>query len=201
MRRPPPKAGQWEDHYTRQAKKDRFPARSVYKLQEIQRRYRLVGKGDKILDLGCFPGSWLLYAADLVGRSGKVVGVDLKTPTVGLPSHVRVLTGDILTIADRVSAEAGRDFNGVLSDMAPATTGIKHVDSARSYNLSEAALALAGDVLAPGGFFVCKIFQGADFKVFTETVRSGFRQCMIFKPKSSRKASKEIYIIGKDKKA
>ena len=96
MRRPPKKSGQWEDHYTRQAKKARFPARSVYKLQEIQRRYRVIGKGDRVLDLGCSPGSWLMYAAKLVGSGGQVVGVDLKPVKSTLPSNVRVLTGGLI---------------------------------------------------------------------------------------------------------
>ena len=193
------KAGRWDDHYTRKAKQERFPARSVYKLQEIQRRYRLIRKGDTLLDLGCYPGSWLLYAAELAGKTGKVVGIDLKPVTIELPKNVRVLTGDIFALDETLSEAAGRDFNGVISDMAPATTGIKHVDSARSHALCEAALSAASTVLAPGGFFVCKIFQGAEFKAFTETVAARFREHTIFKPKSSRKASKEIYVIAKDK--
>ena len=160
----------------------------------------MIRKGDRILDLGCYPGSWLLYTADLVGNTGEVVGLDLKAVTVKLPPQVRVVTGDILAPNGDGPASTGRDFNGVLSDMAPATTGIKHVDSARSHLLCEAALSLAWDVLRPGGFFICKIFQGSDFKAFTEAVRHHFRKHSIFKPKSSRKASKEIYIIGMDKK-
>jgi len=196
MRRSPRKSGSWEDHYTRKAKKDRFPARSVYKLEEIQRRYRLIRRGHSILDLGCFPGSWLLYAAGLVGETGRVVGIDLKKVTVNMPPQVEILTGDILAREGGMPASGGRDFEGVLSDMAPATTGIKHVDSARSYLLCEAALSIALDVLVPGGFFVCKIFHGMDFKAFTDSVRTEFQKHSIFKPKSSRKNSKEIYIIG-----
>ena len=200
MRRSPRKSGSWEDHYTKKAKKDKFPARSVYKLEEIQSRYRLIRRGNRILDLGCFPGSWLLYAAGIVGETGRVVGIDLKKVTVNMPPQVKVLTGDILADDGGVPAATGRDFEGVLSDMAPATTGIKHVDSARSYLLCEAALTIALDVLAPGGFFVCKIFQGMDFKAFTDAVRAEFQKNSIFKPKSSRKNSKEIYIVGINKK-
>jgi 23S rRNA (uridine2552-2'-O)-methyltransferase len=90
----------------------------------------------------------------------------------------------------------GNDFNVVLSDMAPATTGHKAVDAARSAGLCEAALAIAQSVLLPGGSFVCKIFQGPDFNQFLDSVRTGFKSQKIFKPRSSRKASKEIYIIG-----
>jgi 23S rRNA (uridine2552-2'-O)-methyltransferase len=196
MRRPRRKSGSWEDHYTRKAKKANFPARSVYKLEEIQKRYRLIRRGDRILDLGCFPGSWLLYAAELVGAKGRVVGIDLKTVAVKMPPQVDVFTGDITSVEGRAPATADRNFSGVLSDMAPATTGIKHVDSARSYHLCESALSIARDVLLPGGFFVCKIFQGMDFRDFSDSVKAEFNRHSVFKPKSSRKNSKEIYIIG-----
>ena len=88
----------------------------------------------------------------------------------------------------------------VISDMAPATTGSKHVDSARSFQLCQAALLTAQKVLRPGGSFVCKIFQGEDFKEFSEAIKNAFNTCKIFKPQSSRKASREIFLIAKGKK-
>ncbi|QTA85876.1 RlmE family RNA methyltransferase [Desulfonema magnum] len=188
------KRNQWEDHYSRKAKKEKFPARSVYKLQEIQRRNNLIRKGDKVLDLGCFPGSWLLYAAEVTGKKGEVVGIDLKPVSVQVPAHVSVYTGDALS--EEIQSVIGNNFNVVMSDMAPATTGIKHVDTARSFNLCEAALSIAQNVLRPGGSFVCKIFQGDGFKEFSDSVKAAFKKHKIFKPQSSRKASKEIYIIG-----
>ena len=188
---------QWQDHYTRRAKKERFPARSVYKLQEIQQKHQLIKKGNKVLDLGCAPGSWLLYAAKLTGNKGRVVGIDLKSVTGQVPAHAQMINADVFTL----DAESlGNDFNVVLSDMAPATTGHKDVDAARSYNLCETALSIAQSVLLPGGSFVCKIFQGPDFKAFADVVRAGFNEQKIFKPRSSRKASKEIFVIGIGKK-
>lgn len=200
MKRGAAKHSRWEDHYSRRAKKERFPARSVFKLQEIQAKHHLIKKGDKVLDLGCAPGSWLIYAANLTGNKGQVVGIDLKPVTEKVPPHVRIYSGDILTLDDRFFESLGKDFNVVVSDMSPATTGNKHVDSARSYNLCKAALSIAQTMLIPGGSFVCKIFQGEDFKEFTDSVRSIFKSCKIFKPQASRKASKEIYIIGLEKK-
>ncbi|UCD88912.1 MAG: RlmE family RNA methyltransferase [Desulfobacterales bacterium] len=200
MKRANPKKSRWQDHYSRQAKKERFPARSVYKLKEIQKKYHLIKKGDHVLDLGCYPGSWLLYAADLTGNQGQVVGIDLEPVTLQLPPHVRVYTGDILTMEDTFFKSLGNHFNLVLSDMAPATTGNKHIDSARSYQLCQAALAIAHTVLIPGGSFVCKIFHGEDFTLFINSIKSSFTKHTIFKPKSSRKASKEIFIIGLGKK-
>jgi 23S rRNA (uridine2552-2'-O)-methyltransferase len=191
------KKKQWQDHYTRQAKKDHFPARSVYKLQEIQQKHQLIKKGHKVLDLGCAPGSWLLYAAKITGDRGRVVGIDLKPLTGRVPAHAEIIAADVFTL-DIKSLNTG--FNVVLSDMAPATTGHKDVDAARSYNLCETALGIAQSVLLPGGSFVCKIFQGPDFKEFTDIVKGDFKELKIFKPRSSRKASREIFVIGKGKK-
>lgn len=199
MNRSAKKQGKWNDHYSRRAKKERFPARSVYKLQEMQQKYNLIKKDDRILDLGCAPGSWLLYAAKLTGNKGHVAGIDLKPVTINIPSHVTIYTGDIFSF-DSFSESIGNEFNVVISDMAPSTTGIKNVDSARSFNLCQAALETAQKLLLPGGSFACKIFQGEDFKQFSDSVKSCFATCNIFKPKSSRKASKEIYIIAKGKK-
>ena len=187
----------WQDHYSQQAKKERFPARSVYKLEEIQKKHRLIKKGDTVLDLGCAPGSWLLYAAKLTGPKGRVIGVDLKPVTIQVSLHIKIISADVSTL-DIESLE--KDFNVVLSDMAPATTGHKAVDAARSYNLCETALKIAQSILLPGGSFVCKIFQGPDFNLFLDAVRAGFKGLKIFKPQSSRKASKEIYVIGLGKK-
>jgi len=183
----------WQDHYARQAKKDRYPARSVYKLEEIQQKHRLIRKGDKILDLGCSPGSWLLYAAKLTGEKGRVIGIDLKPVKIQAVPNIEIMTGDVFALD---AGSLGNDFNVVLSDMAPATTGHKAVDAARSAGLCEAALAIAQIVLLPGGSLVCKIFQGPDFNQFIDSVRSGFDKQKIFKPRSSRKSSKEIFIIG-----
>ncbi|MCP4372666.1 MAG: RlmE family RNA methyltransferase [Deltaproteobacteria bacterium] len=199
MNRSAKKQGKWNDHYSRKAKKERFPARSVYKLEEMQQKYHLIKKGDKIFDLGCSPGSWLLFAAKLTGNKGHVMGIDLKPVTINVPPHVTTYTGEIFSF-ESYSESIGNEFNVVLSDMAPSTTGIKNVDSARSFNLCQAALEIAQKVLLPGGSFVCKIFQGEDFKQFSDSVKESFATCNIFKPKSSRKASKEIYIIAKGKK-
>jgi 23S rRNA (uridine2552-2'-O)-methyltransferase len=193
MKRSTAKQKLWRDHYTQQAKKERFPARSIYKLEEIQKKHRLINKGDRVLDLGCAPGSWLLYAAKLTGPKGRVIGVDLKPVTIQVSSHIKIISADVFTLNIE---SLKKDFNVVLSDMAPATTGHKAVDAVRSYNLCETALKIAQSILLPGGSFVCKIFQGPDFSLFLDAVRAGFKGVKIFKPQSSRKASKEIYVIG-----
>jgi len=191
----------WQDHYTRRAKKENYAARSVYKLEEIQKKHRLIKKGGHVLDLGCAPGSWLQFAAEQTGAKGKVVGIDLQQVTIQLPDHVQVVTGDIDEVFRDQAQVLGSGFSVVLSDMAPATTGNKHADSVRSFVLCEIALEVATKVLRPGGHFVVKIFQGEDFKAFCDNVRKQFNKMHIFKPQSSRKGSKEIFIIGLNKKA
>ncbi|MEN8244527.1 MAG: RlmE family RNA methyltransferase [Thermodesulfobacteriota bacterium] len=198
MNRKGSKKNRWEDHYTRKARKDKYPARSVYKLQEIQKKFRVIKKGDRVLDLGCAPGSWLMYAAELTGPKGEVVGIDQKPVAIQTPEHVKVFTGDALDELDTVVGMLGRGYDAVISDMAPGTTGNKTVDAARSIGLCEAALNLAGELLKPGGVFLCKVFQSGEVKQFSEEVRKRFSQQKTFKPQSSRKASKEIFIIGMD---
>ena len=190
----------WDDHYSRKAKKEDYPARSVYKLQEIQSKFTLIKKNDRVLDLGCSPGSWLLYAAELTGPGGRVCGIDLKQTSIPLPSHARAVAGDTLEPGEQVTEILKTGYHVVLSDMAPATTGMKDVDAARSFELSSMALAVAENVLEKGGSFVCKIFQGEDMETFVENVRSVFEKHKLFKPESCRKQSKEIYIIGLNKK-
>ncbi|MDA8139446.1 MAG: RlmE family RNA methyltransferase [Desulfobacteraceae bacterium] len=194
------KANQWQDHYTRRAQKENYPARSVYKLAEIQQKHRIIAKGDRVLDLGCAPGSWLKYAAEQTGPGGTVLGVDLTPVTERLPSNVRTLVGDIHQLRANAAEAIGQGFQVVLSDMAPSTTGDRFGDGVRSFELCQAALAVADELLQPGGRFVCKIFQSEDFKAFCDQVKSRFDRMHIFKPQSSRKASREIFIIGLGKK-
>jgi 23S rRNA (uridine2552-2'-O)-methyltransferase len=190
----------WEDHYSRKARKENFPARSVYKLKEIHAKFKVFKKGDKVIDLGCAPGSWLLYAAQVVGHKGQVIGIDQKPVKLSPPAQVKIITADIFDTGEPAIEGLGSDFNVVLSDMAPATTGIKDVDAARSFNLAAAAHALAQSALRPGGCLVCKIFQGPDFQDFQNRVKQCYKKVKIYKPQSTRKASKEIYIIAMGKK-
>jgi len=194
------KSPQWQDHYTRQAKKEHYPARSVYKLAEIQKKHRIIAKGDRVLDLGAAPGSWTKYAAEQTGTGGSVVGIDISPVDIALPAHATLMTQDVFALMASPDQVIGSDFQVVLSDMAPATTGDRFGDAARSHALCEAALAVADAVLQSGGRFVCKIFQGEDFKSFSDQVKARFDRMHIFKPQSSRKASREIFIIGLGKK-
>ena len=200
MRGQTSKANRWADHYTHKARQEGYAARSVYKLEEIQRRYRVIRAGDRVLDLGCAPGGWLQFAAAATGPRGRVLGIDLMPVKIALPDHVQTLVGDLEHPSASVAAVLTAGFDVVLSDMAPATTGNRSTDAARSFNLAAAALETARRCLKSGGSFVCKIFQSEDAGVFTDRVRAAFEETRLFKPQSSRKASKEIFVIGKGRK-
>ena len=187
--------GRQPDHLTRQAQAANFPARSVFKLEEIQKKHRILKQGDKVLDLGCSPGSWLLYASKIVGGRGHITGIDKQEVTIEVAANVTILTGDILEPPPELLSDKGL-IDTVLSDMAPNTIGNKATDAARSFILAEAALETARLMLKPGGNFVCKIFQGEDFKKFTDMVKGEFDKHKIFKPESCRRESRETYVLG-----
>jgi 23S rRNA (uridine2552-2'-O)-methyltransferase len=191
-----------QDHYFHKAKKQHYLARAVYKLEEIQKKYKILKAGDRVLDLGAAPGSWIQLASGVAGRSGLVVGIDLKPIEHAFPNHVVTLAGDIF---DREFIEAAlRDrlpFDVVLSDMAPATSGIKAADSARSALLFERALEIAGWALRPGGTFLAKIFHGSEFHRLLAEVKKQFGRTRAIRPQATRKQSREIYILAMNLKS
>ena len=184
------------DRFHQKAKKEGFLARAVYKLEELDDQFKLFKPGQRVLDLGCAPGSWLQYARSKVGDRGELVGLD-RAPLRGDVSGARIVVGDVLTIDVKQLLGDLPAFDVVLSDMAPDTTGIRSLDQARSEALFERALEIAVLTLAPGGNFVGKLFQGPDFKKLTEAVRARFAVQKTAKPASSRQISIEQYVVGK----
>jgi 23S rRNA (uridine2552-2'-O)-methyltransferase len=187
------------DHYFQRAKREGFAARSVYKLEELERRFRLLAPGRRVLDLGCAPGSWLQYAAQRVGPQGCVVGVDLQPVTVSLPAQASSLVADVFALEPAQLPAGAAPFDVILSDMAPATTGIRSADAARSAQLVLRALALAGPLLRPGGSLLVKVFQGAELPALREAFRQAFARVQIAKPKASRAESVEVYLLGQQR--
>ncbi|GAB6035455.1 RlmE family RNA methyltransferase [Fundidesulfovibrio butyratiphilus] len=186
------------DHYFKKAKQENYPARSVYKLKEMDKAFKLFAPGLKVLDLGAAPGSWTLYASQKVGPSGRVIALDLKATDTAFAPNVTFLVGDALQPDPERMAliEATQPFHLVISDMAPKTTGSRITDQARSLELVEQALALARSCLVHGGHFVAKVFQGPDVKPFLDAMRPDFAKVKTAKPKSSRSESFEIFIVG-----
>lgn len=189
------KPGNKPDPYTARAHKEGFAARSVYKLEEIDRRVRLTRPGLRVLDLGAAPGSWTQYLAHKVGPRGRVVAVDLTPLRVATPAQVTVVTLDVLA-APIANIMAHGPFDAVVSDMAPHTTGVREADAARCAELVERALAIADACLRKGGTFLAKLFQGDDFERIRAMLRARFEEVRVLKPEASRKESVEIYLTG-----
>jgi 23S rRNA (uridine2552-2'-O)-methyltransferase len=187
----------YQDHYFHRAKKENYLARAIYKLEEIQKKYNILKQGNRVLDLGAAPGSWMQLTSRIIGPRGLLVGVDLKPITHPFPKYVVAMERDIFdpAFAEELLSEYA-PFDVVLSDMAPATSGFKVADSARSELLFEQALSLARLTLKPQGHFLAKIFQGSEFHNLLQEVKKSFGWTKVAKPDASRKESKEIYILG-----
>ncbi|MGM0427475.1 MAG: SAM-dependent methyltransferase [Thermodesulfobacteriota bacterium] len=190
------KPNRWDDYYARKAREEKWLARSVYKLQEIDRKFKLIHNGDQVLDLGCYPGSWSQYSLRKVGPKGEVIGIDQNPPQHLLAPGFRFIQADVFTAdLEWFSAEISlRDV--VLSDLAPPTTGIRIRDESRSLVLARRALEIARALLKPKGRFLCKIFEGEDLAWFKQELSSDFRVIRSFRPKATRKKSREVYLVG-----
>ena len=192
----PGKGRRGRDGFQRRARREGYRARSAYKLQEIQRRSKLFRKGDTVLDLAAAPGGWSQVALEMVGPDGRVIGVDLAhmAPLEG----VELLRGDLRDtslqqrLANLVRATV------VISDMSPDLSGNYSVDQARSIELAELALAIASEHRARS--FAVKVFEGEDFQQYRAAVQAEFGSVRTLSPEASRKASSEVYLIGKRKR-
>jgi len=190
-----------KDFYFYKAKREHYLARSVYKLKEIDEKYHLLKKNDVVLDLGCCPGSWLQYCSKAIGSKGMILGIDVKELEHKLGNNVRFLKADVLNLNIRtIKSMVNKDFNVVLSDMAPFTTGVKSIDHERSMKLARRSLEIANQVLRKAGNFLCKILEGEESHAFFREVRERFGFVKVYKPKGSRKESREIYVIGLGKR-
>lgn len=187
------------DVFHRRAKQQGFAARSVFKLEEIDRKYRLLRRGARVLDLGCRPGSWLQYAARVAGTDGALVGID-RTPLDQPVPGARIVVGDVFDVSPEELRGELEGFDVVLSDMAPDTSGVRSLDQARSEGLFERALEVAELTLVHGGHFVGKLFQGPDWQRLIERARQGFGEVRTMKPAGSRKESIEQYVVAKSRR-
>jgi 23S rRNA (uridine2552-2'-O)-methyltransferase len=190
-----------KDHLHQRAKKEGLRSRAAYKLKEVQKSAKLLSKGQRVLDLGCWPGGWLEVAGALVGPAGRVVGVDRAEvdPEIPLP-QVTALVGDLedADIATRLSERLGVDrADVVLSDAAPKLTGVREVDRANEERLLEAIEALLPKLLASGGSLLIKILEGPEAQAIDRRIRTRFDQAKTLKLQSTRKGSSERYLIAR----
>ncbi len=184
------------DAHTLRAKAAGYAARSVFKLEEIDRRARILEQGKRVLDLGASPGSWSAYAAQRIGRRGTLVAIDLKPITQALPPHVIQLVGDAFDEGLGAAIGEHAPYDVVLSDMAPNTTGDKATDQIRSFDVFCRAVELAARWLAPGGHFVGKIFMSGYFPDARDKLRELFDKVRTLRPEAVRDVSYEVFLVG-----
>ena len=192
-----------KDHYFKKAKEQNFAARSVFKLEEIDQKLKIIHPNQKILDLGAAPGSWSQYCSKKIGPQGRLLGVDLTSINIKL-NNAAFIQADLRDLElSSIFKEYGfnEPFDVVLSDMAPRTTGIRMTDQVRSFELCELALNIARQYLKKVGHFVCKLFHSDDFTVLRDEIKKDFSKFEAIKPDSTRKISKEIFLIGVKKKS
>ncbi len=184
-----------QDSYFHRAKAEGYVARSVYKLQELDQRFKLLRPGMRIIDLGAAPGSWTQYLVQRIGPTGQVLAIDLQ-PLRWKGAEVEFWQIDVFApeVAERL---AGRSWDGLVSDMAPATTGNRSTDQTRSAQLVARALELAQLAVRPGGFWVAKLLEGPQREALTAQARQTFQEVALLRPKSTRKGSTECFLIGR----
>lgn len=183
------------DARTRAAKAQGFPARSVFKLEEIDRRLHLLRGGQRVLDLGAAPGSWSLYAAQRVGPSGRVLAVDLQEISQKFPDNVVVIQGDALSL-ENAALDTFAPYDVVLSDMAPRTSGNKLRDQAESFELFMRALQVALALGKAGSAFVGKLFMSEDFQAARQALRDHYDKEQTLRPSTTRSVSSEVFLVG-----
>ena len=193
------------DSWSRKAAEEGYRARSVYKLMELDERYKLLKPGMRVLDLAAAPGSWLQYESQRIGPKGLAIGIDV-TPIKPIAENVVTFQADVtdLKTIGPVLAEhlkqipqTPQAFDVVLSDIAPATSGIRDVDQWRSIELNQSVLEVAHQWLKAGGFCVLKVFRGADFDAFLREVKANWKDVRMAFPQASRDRSKEVYLVMK----
>lgn len=189
---------QRKDAHYRRARAEGYRARSVYKLAELDRRYRILRRGDAVVDLGAWPGGWLQLALERVGSEGRVVGVDLVAIEKLPAPNVELLRADVhdAGTSDAILERLGRRADVILSDLAPKLTGVRATDEARSEELNETTLALLPKLLAPAGRLVMKIFMSAGFEATLRSVRGRFADVKTTRPDATRRGSSELYVVG-----
>lgn len=185
------------DFWSKKAFAKGYPARSVWKLEEMDRKFGLFRGRDRVLDLGAAPGSWTMYALEHCGEDGCVVSVDLSPLSGAVPSaRLFFLQGDLQENGIRRTVQEHGPYSLVLCDAAPATTGNRTVDGARSEALAEMALFYAENMLGAGGSFAVKIFQGGAERGLLQRMRGLFSSARAFKPEACRRESFETYLVG-----
>lgn len=185
------------DFWTLKAKKEGYPARSVYKLAEIEGKFRLLKKGSRILDIGAAPGSWSLWVLRHLAGTGFLVAVDLQSLSIQAPfANFRSIRGDLYAPEVKAEVLGLGPYDLLLSDAAPATTGNRLVDQVASEAIVEAVIGYAREALSPRGSLVAKIFQGGSERGLIDRLKENFAAARAFKPQACRAESFETYLVA-----
>ena len=188
---------QRRDTYVRQSKVDGYRARSAYKLIEIDEKFKIFKGGLSVVDIGAAPGSWSQYALKVI-KNGKLVSIDIKKmEQIGNSIQIQGNFTENL-IQEKIKKKLKNKVDVVMSDMAVNTTGIKNIDAIQTGELCKEALIFSKDLISRNGFFISKIFMGTSFNEIISLAKKTFKEIKVFKPKSSRKDSKESFIICKN---
>jgi 23S rRNA (uridine2552-2'-O)-methyltransferase len=187
-----------KDTFYKKAKQEGYRSRSAYKLIELNKGFRFLKPGNRVVDLGSWPGGWVQVAASVVGKTGRVVGIDLVALDALPLTNVTLLQGDVTDPGQRekILTALGGPADVVLSDMAPKLSGIRERDDARAIELCRAALACAYALLQPGGVLVMKVFTGTEYPAFLVELRAAFTTVKIARPEATRKGSAETYVLA-----
>ncbi len=187
------------EHYYQMAKKQRYRSRASYKLLQLNKKFKIIRKGSYVVDLGAAPGGWSQVALEFVGEKGMVIGVDLQRIKPFEEGNFLEIRGDFTEdeTIKRIENVLGKKADIILSDASPQLTGIKDIDHLRSIDLVTGVIKIAASTLNPGGNVIIKVFPGEEFKDLLQKIKKLFKTVKTTKPPSSRKGSKEMYLIAR----
>lgn len=187
-----------KDHYYKKAKKEGKVSRAAYKIEQIQKKLKVISKGDIVIDLGCSPGGWLIELSKMVGPKGTVIGVDVLALRSPIPKNGTFILGDIMSpdSIEQMCLRLTRDADVIVSDIAPNLSGISFRDAYRSIELATRALEICRGILKEGGNFIVKVFPGKELNEFKRSLAKVFKKVETLIPPATRKTSSELYLIG-----
>lgn len=188
-----------KDHYYKKAKKERYRSRASFKLLQLNKKFKIIKKGDQVLDLGAAPGGWSQVALELSGNEGLVLAVDLQRIKRFENENFYSIRGDFTKkeTIEKIYEILENKADVIISDASPKLSGIRDIDHLLSIELAETVLNISGEILKPGGNIIIKAFQGEEFRNLLQKIRKMFRLVKTTKPQSSKQKSSEMYIIAK----
>jgi len=187
-----------KDFYYKKAKKEKKASRAAYKIAQLQKKLKLIRKGDIVIDLGCAPGGWIQEISKIIGPDGTLIGVDVEALRIGIPRNCTFILGDIMSpdAINQICLRLTDEADVIVSDLAPKLSGIGFRDAYHSYELALRALEICKGILREGGNFIVKIFPGKETNEYKKLLKQSFEKVETVIPPATRKTSSELYLIG-----